>query len=145
MEPLDAREITYGDTTFYFGKLLPMEAKRVFMRHVRPLLRGALSANVDDDGSQWKMLLAAFTDAPQEHYDTLVNVLYRLVEFTKNGQANKKPLLGDEEFAFENLDMVHMISVDVRAFAVNFFESWAVLKSEYPHLSKALQQQSSAT
>ena len=38
------RVLTYGDVTFEIGKLLPMEAYDVFMRHVRPLLEGAASA-----------------------------------------------------------------------------------------------------
>ena len=36
---LDDREVTYEGVTFQFGKLLPQEAKRVFMGHVRPLFR----------------------------------------------------------------------------------------------------------
>ena len=82
-EALDAREVVFGDVTFKIGKLMPMEAKRVFLKDVRPLLRGALNAEVGDassngdgggGGGQWKILLAAFTDAPQNHYDAIQRV-----------------------------------------------------------------------
>ena len=37
------KEFTYGDVTFRVDKLLPQEAKVVFIDHVRPLMEGALS------------------------------------------------------------------------------------------------------
>ena len=84
-EPLDAREVTFGDVTFQIGKMFPMEAKQVFMNHVRPLLRGALSAETKG-GDQWQLLLAAFTDAPQKHYDAIIHSLYSHIQY-KNSEA----------------------------------------------------------
>ena len=43
----DDRDVTYGDVTFRIGKLMSIEAKQVFMTHVRPLLEGALSVQAD--------------------------------------------------------------------------------------------------
>ena len=35
--------------------------------------------------------------------------------------------------------MAHILLLDARAFAVNFYESWAVLQSEFPSLSQIIQ------
>ena len=137
--PLSSRTVQYGDVTFQIGKLLPMEAKRVFMNHVRPLLRGALSADVKDDAGMWQLILAAFTDAPQEHYDAVQRALYGRVRYSRPGDTAPTLLLGDEENAFKDLDMVHALLLDARAFMVNFGESWRVAISEFPSLVPALQ------
>ena len=77
---LDDREITYGDVTFKIGKLLPKEAKHAFMRHVRPLIEGALAAS--GDGNLLQMALAVIAKAPQDHYDALMDILYRHITFS---------------------------------------------------------------
>ena len=147
-EALDAREVVFGDVTFHIGKLMPMEAKRVFLKDVRPLLRGALNAEVGDmvssngdkgGGGQWKILLAAFTDAPQEHYDAIVRALYSHITYTAPGSNSRQPLLGDEENAFKDLDMAHSLMLDARAFFLTFSESWSVILSEFPPLNRAFQ------
>ena len=146
-EALDAREVVFGDVTFQIGKLMPMEAKRVFLKDVRPLLRGALNAEVGDapsngdgggGGGQWKILLAAFTDAPQNHYDAIQRSLYAHITYTTPGKEPQL-LLKDEENAFKDLDMAHSLMLDCRAFYVNFFSSWSVILSEFPPLNRALQ------
>ena len=147
-EALDAREVVFGDVTFKIGKLMPMEAKRVFLKDVRPLLRGALNAEVGDassngdgggGGGQWKILLAAFTDAPQDHYDAIQQSLYSHITYSTTGSNSPQRLLGDEENAFKDLDMAHSLMLDCRAFYVNFFSSWSVILSEFPPLNRALQ------
>ena len=140
-EPWEAREVRFGNVTFRIGKMLPLEAKRVFMHHVRPLLRGALNAESNGTG-KWQILLAAFTDAPQEHYDAIVTALYGHITYTAPGVTTPTMLLGDEENAFKDLDMAHSLMLDGRAFYINFFESWDVVLSEFPSLKPALQQQS---
>ena len=131
-EPLDAREITFGDVTFRISKLLPMEAKHVFMHHVRPLLGGALEAPATTGGDLWKLVLAGVTKLPQEHYDALSAALYKAVEYKTTAEPQFKKLAGDEAFAFQNLDWVYQVILDGRAFAVNFQPSWDVLVSEFP-------------
>ena len=128
--------VTYGDVTFTIHKLLPMEAKRVFMAHVRPLLRGALSADVKDGESNWALALAAFTDAPQEHYDAIVRALYGQITYQSPGDPHPKRLLGDEENAFKDLDMAHSVMLDARAFVVNFRGSWAAVLSALPQAAQ---------
>ena len=138
MQPLDAPEVTFGDTTFYIGKMLPVEAKQVFLAHVRPLFRGALSADIKD-GNDWQIFVAAFTDAPQAEYDSLTRALYRHVTYKSPNQPAPMPLLGDEENAFAGLDMVHILAVDARSFYRNFRGSWDVLRSMFPAIGPALQ------
>ena len=115
----DDRTITWGDATFEIRKLLPTEAKPLFIRHVRPLLRGALSAeagsgpppNANGNGNvaeaelggyigsteTWRVLLAAFTDAPAEHYEAISKAMARSIVVSRGGV--KKPLAGNEEWA----------------------------------------------
>ena len=133
MEPLDSPEIAYGDTTFYIGKMLPLEAKGAFMRDVRPLFRGALSGEIADNSNGWKAILAAFTDAPQAHYDALTKTLYRHIRYCRDGEP-VQPLAGDEERAFEGMDMVNILDLDVRSFMRNFLGSWDALQRMYPVL-----------
>ena len=147
-EPLDAREVTFGAVTFHIGKMLPMESKRVFMGHVRPLLGGALKADTGMEGAkgpekskgdEWKLLLAAFTEAPQEHYDAIVRALYGQITYTSPDVKQQTRLLGDEENAFKDLDMAHSVMLDARSFYVNFFPSFGVVMSEFPFLARAFQ------
>ena len=136
LDQLAEPEVTFGNTTFRISKLLPMEAKKLFMGHVRPMLRGALSANVQSEADNWQMALAAFTDAPQEHYDAIAAALYRHITYQRaDSQEPPMVLAGDEENAFQDLDMAHALLLDARAFIVNFRGSWAVLESEFPALA----------
>ena len=128
------RTITWGDATFEIRKLLPTEAKPLFIRHVRPLLRGALSAEAPSDGETepWRIMLAAFTDAPAEHYEAISKAMARSIIVSRGGET--KPLAGNEEWAWQGLDMAHMCILDARAVLVNFRESWAVVASEFPQV-----------
>ena len=72
------------DATFEIRKLLPTEAKPLFIRHVRPLLRGALSAEAPASGATegWRAMLAAFTDAPSDHYEAISKAMARCIIVT---------------------------------------------------------------
>lgn len=133
------KEFTYGDTTFRVDKLLPQEAKAVFMAHVRPLLEGALAAESGGGGDGLAMILGIVAKAPQTHYDAVMRALYQHINYTSPNQVQPQRLAGDEERAFDGLDMAHILLLDARAFAVNFHESWAVLQSELPFLSQIIQ------
>ena len=71
------KEFTYGDVTFRVDKLLPQEAKAVFMAHVRPLLEGALAAESGGGGDGLAMILGIVAKAPQTHYDAVMRALYQ--------------------------------------------------------------------
>ena len=131
VEGLKEREVTYGDVTFHIGKLMPFKAKAVFMAHVRPLLQGVKEVYPSGDTSLviWQMIVAAVTGAPQNHYDALMRILYKEITYTTTEMTTPTALLGDEENAFKDLEMGHILLLDARAFVVNFFESWAVVES----------------
>ena len=133
----DDRTITWGDATFEIRKLLPTESKPLFIRHVRPLLRGALSAEAPANGATepWRMMLAAFTDAPAEHYEAISKAMARCIIVTRAGE--KRPLAGNEEWAWQGLEGAHMVLLDVRAFTVNFQSWFGVAIQELPALAQA--------
>ena len=133
---LDDREVTFGETTFSIGKMLPVESKKVFMEHVRPMLEGALGAQVSEGGGGIEMALGIVARAPQAHYDALMRQLYQRITFTSAAGATPRPLANNEEMAFDGLDMAHILMLDVRAFMVNFRESWDVIASQFPSLSQ---------
>ena len=131
------REVSYGDVTFRIGKLLPMEAKEVFMRHVRPLLEGALSANAD--AGFWGMVLGVLSKAPQEHYDATMRALYQQIMFTSPATPQPMVLASNAELAFKDLEAAHILLLEARAFYVNFRGSLDVLRSELPFLAQLFQ------
>ena len=123
------------DATFEIRKLLPTEAKPLFIHHVRPLLRGALSAEAPAGGGAtegWRSMLAAFTDAPAEHYDAISKAMARGIIVTRG--SDKRSLSGQEEWAFQGLEGAHMVILDTRAFVANFRGWLDVAISEFPQL-----------
>ena len=131
------KEFTYGDVTFRVDKLLPQEAKVVFIDHVRPLMEGAL--NVQTGGDTLALIMGVIAKAPAFHYYAVMKALYQHISYTSPDQVQPQRLAGDEERAFANLDMAHLLLVDARAFAVNFHESWDVLQSQFPSLGQIIQ------
>ena len=134
------KEFTYGEVTFRVDKLLPQEAKAVFIDHVRPLMEGAL--NVQTGGDTLALIMGVIAKAPATHYYAVMRALYQHVYYVRADDREQLPpgkLAGDEERAFVGLDMAHILLLDARAFAVNFHESWAVLQSEFPSLSQIIQ------
>ena len=157
----DDRTIQWGDATFEIRKLLPTEAKPLFIRHVRPLLKGAGSAEATPgvraaanapqqpsasatapeapgfigETESWRIMLAAFTDAPAEHYEAVSKAMARSIIVTRAGE--KRPLAGNEDWAFQGLEGAHMVILDVRSFCVNFIGWWPAIASELPQLARA--------
>ena len=124
------RTVTWGESTFEIRKMLPVEAKRVFIHHVRPLLAGAAEApqppgmrrtpETDANGEpiptpgffgeteQWRVLLSAFTNASGQHYDALSKAMSRSI-LVRRG-AEQRFLAGHEEWAFQGLEGVSIRS-----------------------------------
>ena len=124
------RILTYGDVTFEIGKLLPMEAYDLFMRHVRPLLEGAAMANADGGGLS--LIASILARASNDHVEALRTALFRLVWFNSSATTQKMMLSGNEELAFKDLTGGHVAVVLAKAFLANFRESWDVLQSVLP-------------
>ena len=124
-EVLDAlpedRTITWGEAQFTINKMLPMEAKSVFMAHVRPLCQGILAdvgeaseskevspvdwindlIKPEKAGAAWKLIAAAFINAPYEHYLAISTAMSRSIS-VRRGQETRV-LQGNEEWAFQGL------------------------------------------
>ena len=66
------------------------------MNNVRPLLGGALGADMPEDVNQdqaiAKIILSAFTNAPAEHYEAISKAMSQRIEVDRNGQC--APALG---------------------------------------------------
>ena len=153
-EPMDAREVTFTNETddgrmasvsFQIGKMLPIEAKRVFIHNVRPLLGGITRVKGGGDVGLPQIIVGTITEAPADQYDILVQKLYANIKYSTQEQPQFMPLARDEENAFKDLDMGHLLALEVRAFHVNFQRSYGVLLSEFPQLQWALQQLSPTT
>ena len=138
-------EVTFGEVSFSIKKLMPMEAKEVFVGHVRPLLRGlnAEMPNSQEVASKgedfkmmlgFKMMLAAFTEAPEAHYKAIVKAMSKRITFTSPSNKSPLTLAGNEELAFKDLDMAHILLLEGRAFGVNFFGSCSILFEEFMRL-----------
>ena len=139
MESLDARHIVIEGKNFYLKKMGPMEAERLFISHVRPLLGGLLEAEVGDGEGLaiWKLAVALVTKAPEEHYwplraKLLENVLFEPPHAAGTGPPQQLPVSSNPHTALDGLDMVHTLELVVRSFIVNFFGSWDALKSRFP-------------
>lgn len=128
--------VTFGEATFEIRKLLPTESKKLFIHNVRPLLGGALTAEIPKDSTDVstgiKLLLAAFANAPADHYDMISRAMSHSIQVTRGSET--RMLAGQEAWAFQDLEGAHAMMVDVRAFTVNFFGWWDVLTSEFPQL-----------
>lgn len=139
----DEREVTYGDVTFTFGKMLPMEAKEVFMDHITPMLEGLASADIKEgvgnEVAGLQMIVGLISKAPRDHYRALVRALYPHITYTSPNQQAPQRLSANAENAFKDLDMTHILLVEARAFWVNFRGSWDVLQSEFPSLKLVIQ------
>ena len=79
------------------------------------------------------------SDALRRRYAGVVPARLLYVRADDREQLPPQRLAGDEERAFVGLDMAHLLLVDARAFAVNFHESWDVLQSQFPSLSRIIQ------
>ena len=120
------REVTYGETTFYIGKLLPMDSYTIFLNHILPVIGKVLGSNADSD--------FGLSVIPQKHYKPIVAELRKHITFTSANQMTPAKVAGDEELAFRGLEPAHILLLETRAFAVNFSGSWDVLHSEFPRL-----------
>ena len=115
--------------------MLPIEAKRVFIHNVRPLLGGITRVKGGGDVGLPQIIVGTITEAPADQYDILVQKLYANIKYSTQEQPQFMPLARDEENAFKDLDMGHLLALEVRAFHVNFQRSYGVLLSEFPQLT----------
>ena len=134
----DDRTVTFGGSTFTINKMMPRDAKRVFLGHVRPLLLGLTEGNLTKDSHDMQFVAALIAGAPTEHIDGITTAMYQRIFYARDG-GDPRRLAGDEDSAFQDMDMAHILMLDWRAFLVNFRESWDVLQSEFPQIKTVLQ------
>ena len=142
VEPMEAKEFTFtnvkddgsvAEVTFRVAQLLPREAKRMIIHDLRPLFGG--STRMQGAAAEgWQAVVATITEAPAEKYDAIMARLYRSIQYSTPQEPHFKPLAGDEDRAFMDLDAGHILALEGRAFYLNFFRSWGVLLSEFPFL-----------
>ena len=89
------------------------------------------SQGAASNGAGIKMMLAAFTEAPEAHYKAIVKALSKRITFTSPSNKSPLTLAGNEELAFKDLDMAHILLLEGRAFGVNFFGSCSILFEEF--------------
>ena len=139
--------VEWGDARFQINKLLPIEAKDLFVRHVRPLCRGALSASTGDGNAgqadTWRIILAAFSDAPTDHYEAISRAMSGAITCTRGGES--RIVRDNEAWCFQGLEGAHAVVLDGRAFVINFFDWLPVVASEFPSLLQAFNQSESET
>lgn len=142
-EPLDAQEVTLGDTTFQIRKLLPMEAFRLF-EVIRPALQDALRVqwplSSDNEQNRIAMYVAFAATIPPDIVETARRQCFKHVFYKAHDAPTPQPLESQEDMAFKNLEAVHIYEVLVRSLYLNFVESWGVLKSLLPQLEQLFPQ-----
>ena len=134
----DDRTVTFGGSTFTINKMMPRDAKRVFLGHVRPLLSGLAKGELTKDSHDLQFLAGLIANAPTEHIDGITDAMYQRIFYARDG-GDPRRLAGDEDSAFQDMDMAHILMLDWRAFLVNFRESWDVLQSQFPQVGQVLQ------
>ena len=97
--------LEFGDTRFVIKKLLPLEAKHLFIHNVRPLLKGLSKLKLNEDGQAFdnitETIISAFTDAPAEHYDAISHVMAKGIEVTRGQEKRFLAQTGAKEWAFQ--------------------------------------------
>lgn len=131
--------LEFGETRFVINKLLPLEAKHLFVHNVRPLLKGLSELKLNEDGTSFEntteAIISAFTDAPAEHYDVISHVMAKAIQATRGKETRFLHQTGAKEWAFQGLEGAHAMLVDVRAFTINFIGWLDVIKLEFPQIA----------
>ena len=145
--PLTTEEVTFGETTFTFRRAMPIEAFNIFER-LRPGLasisdtvRRAYEAEAEGKDRSANFLSAAIEmvgKLPQETVTTGMKELMKHVLYSRPNADGTVPapavVANDMGSAFKGLTIFQMYELLVRAFAVNFSESFSDLRSLFQHL-----------
>jgi len=121
-------------TYFRIKKLLAMEAFHV-MEILRPVaieVAGSVAVGDEEDSaSQTVQLFSAVAQMLDiELLDKVRNILFKHVQYSRNGK-NYIVLRGREDEAFYKLDPLHVYEVLIRAFVVNFTNTFSVFQSRF--------------
>ena len=154
----DEKTVTWGDAQFTVNKMLPMEAKAVFVEHVQPLMHqimrllDEMGSDDEDEGIQitvsdtvvgkrmMKRAAMIFSALPPKHYRSISLAMSKSVQVRRGTET--RFLAGNEEWAFQGLTGAHAVMLDGRAFLINFTEWLPVVLSEFPSLLQVFSSQS---
>ena len=155
----DEKTVTWGEAQFPVNKMLPMEAKAVFVEHVQPLMHQIMrlldemeSGDEDDEGIKitvsdtvvgkrmMKRAAMIFSALPPKHYRSVSLAMSKSIQVRRGGDT--RFLAGNEEWAFQGLTGAHAVMLDGRAFLINFTEWLPVVLSEFPSLMQVFSSQS---
>ena len=131
-QPLTDPQVTVEDTTFTIRKLLPMEGYRL-LEVIRPALKSVTELDLTGlTGDDVAAAVAVVAGVPQPTVETCRQWLFKHVLFTNGSVPQPTVLAGNEDTAFQNLTAAHVYEILVRAFVVNFRESWTAAASRLP-------------
>ena len=135
---LTAEMVVFGETTFYFHRALPLEAFRI-LEEMRPGLSSlsevaraaadADAAGADRRGNAIATAMAAAGKLPPETVSVAMKRLTHHVTFERRDLGAPLKVAADLDSAFKGLTVVQIYEVLVRAFAVNFTDSFDDLRS----------------
>lgn len=159
--PQDERTVTWGEAQFTINKMLPMEAKAVFVEHVQPLMHQIMRLldEIEGDGEaedvqfaisdavigkrMMKRAAMIFSALPPKHYRSISLAMSKSIQVRRGSES--RFLAGNEAWAFQGLEGMHAVMLDGRAFLINFTGWLPVLLSEFPLLLQVFNSQSSGT
>lgn len=158
LAPQDEKTVTWGEAQFTINKMLPMEAKAIFVEHVQPLMHQVMRLldEVQGDGDEedvqfvvsdavlgkrmMKRAAMIFSALPPKHYRTISVAMSKSIQVRRGSET--RFLAGNEEWAFQGLEGAHAIMLDGRAFLINFTGWLPVILSEFPSLMQVFASQS---
>ena len=119
-----------GETTFQIQRLLPMEGYYV-LEELRAGVGGELS-RLDFEGSSDVALMAGVIAAiPPATLESVRKKMFAEVWFTNSLSPKPRRVHPDEGSAFKGLHPMSIYEVQLRAFLVNFIESFTALASYF--------------
>lgn len=141
LEPtVDIPDRLGGTVTFTFKKMMPLDAWKLFDA-MRPSIAGVLGKFPEDlkaPGAAGQVA-AAIGEFPPMVLEAIRSELFKFVKYQSATTQSPNTLFGDENSAFQNLEPVIIYEVIVRAFLVNFFESFLALESRFPIVAELRQ------
>ena len=82
-----------------------------------------------------RIIAAGLANLPYHHYQAIRTALFSAISYRRKEMDKFKPLVMDEEYAFQGCDPMHIIMLVGEAFLENFTESYGVLMSRYTVLA----------
>ena len=123
----EKREVKIKKTTFYFDEMPPMEAFDL-LEELRPGIASAFG--MLREGMTFEVgLVVLFLGLPQETVRNARDALYKHVRYRTPQIQTPQRVFDEEDTAFGGCSALDMYEVILRAFSVNFTESFLGMQS----------------